>query len=127
LSAGAAYTLTGRLRGNGTLQIRLRTYETASSDLHYQGFEERVATKDWQTFQIDTELPALATMLLPEFGLLPPTLGENFIELDDVRIIRWRPPPEEGEDGHGRPLEERFDVVQVKGSGQVTARTRGLP
>ena len=127
LSAGAAYTLTGRLRGNGMLQIRLRTYETASSDLHYQEFEERVAKKEWQTFQIDTELPARATMLLPEFGLLPPTEGDNFIELDDLRLIRWEPPPEEGEDGHGRPLEERFDVVQVKGSGQVTARTRGLP
>ncbi|MEE2752004.1 MAG: CapA family protein [Myxococcota bacterium] len=119
LSEGADFTVTGRLRGEGTLRTRLRAYADASTDMVSQRVIELQATPDWKDFQMDSLLPGGTDTLLPEFGLVPPESGSTWLEIDDLRIILW-------ESGESAENPERFDQVQVKGTGVVSTRTRAL-
>ncbi|MEE2750654.1 MAG: CapA family protein [Myxococcota bacterium] len=120
LSEAAQFTVTGQLRGEGTLRTRLRAYADASTDMVSQRVSDLQASPEWTPFQFDSSLPSGTGTLLPEFGLLPPEEGSAWIEIDDLRIILWEPL-----DSTEHP--ERFDQVQVKGTGLVSTRTRALP
>lgn len=45
----------------------------------------------WQRFRIDVTVPSNAVAVLPIIRLGPPAAGQALLDVDDVRLIEWRP------------------------------------
>ena len=111
-------TLSGKIRGSGSGVAEIRFYSDTSSP---EIATHRVVIdtpEDWNSFQIDTFVPADANYLLPFIGA--EANGEKgTVDVDELKLIAWSPDL--------NTQLRRYDHIQVEGSLSYIRNRRILP
>jgi poly-gamma-glutamate capsule biosynthesis protein CapA/YwtB (metallophosphatase superfamily) len=97
VDAGTKLTILAKLRGSaGTpqAQLQLSWYNDLKGASEAQTIVDLPVKGEWQTIAVDVVVPDHAVAVLPLIRLAPPGPGRVSLDVDDVRLIAWRPGPE---------------------------------
>ena len=65
----------------------------------------------WQPVRLDLQVPEHVVAVSPAIALDPPGAGQQWLDLDDVELVRWQPP--------GERREQPADWLRSRGAGSL--------
>jgi hypothetical protein len=115
---GGTFTVSGMIRGQGLLEVRMNHYPDPSLDLLERETRWLQPSDTWSPFALEFKAGESTGAILPELGIHPPEAGNSWVDIDALRVIQWEPSPVDS---------QRYDQFHTATGATLHTRRLDLP
>lgn len=123
VDSGSELSIVGMVRSRKEVHFSLQVswYSYTKGKSQAQQIQPLVVKQDqtWTPFRLDVKVPPNTVALGLFLRLQPPKQGEDTVDFDNIRIIKWEP--------KGTPFSPLYNYVQATGTGELILRKDFLP
>ena len=123
VDSGSELSIVGMVRARKSVQSSLQVswYSYTKGKSQAQQIQPLVVKQDqtWTPFRLDVRVPSNTVALGLFLKLQPPQQGDDTVDFDNIRIIKWEP--------KGMPFSLLYNYVQATETGELILREDFLP